>query len=284
MNRTKWQAIAGFMFIGALLAPVAAQAERLTVRQAIQRLDWQYGPSVAKIGDRASIKLGSEYAFLSSNETTRFLTLTGNLPSPNHYAVAPRNLSWFVVFSFDETGYIKDDEKIDTDDVLNKLRAGTARNNEERKRRGIRPIYLDGWAVKPHYDEQTKRLEWGTRLTADNTDEVSVNYSIRILGRMGVMHAILVTDPNALTADVREFKTVLGGYNFDSGQRYSEFRKGDKIAAYGLTGLILGGGVAVAAKTGLLKYMGKFIVYIFGGLIALVGGLIKSLFGRRAAA
>jgi len=121
------------------------------------------------------------------------------------------------------------------------------------------------------------------RLRSESGD-YSVNYSIRLLGRMGVMHAVLVTDPNSLTNDIREFKTVLTGYNFDPGQRYAEFRSGDKIAAYGLTGLILGGGAAVAAKTGLFKYMGKFIVYIFGGLIALVGGLVKTLFGRRAEA
>lgn len=112
-----------------------------------------------------------------------------------------------------------------------------------------------------------------------------VNYKIRMLSRSGVMNAILVSEPATLDNDIRAFKTALTGFSFDAGERYSEYRTGDKIAEYGLTGLIVGGAAAAAAKTGLFKVLGKFAVVIFVGLGALALGAFRWLlrFTRKAA-
>ncbi|MEK7767162.1 MAG: DUF2167 domain-containing protein, partial [bacterium] len=64
----------------------------------------------------------------------------------------------------------------------------------------------------------------------------------------------------------------------------AEWRQGDRIAKIGLTALIGGGAAAVAAKSGLLKYVWKYIAFIF---IAFAGALrslwqrIKRLFAKR---
>jgi len=58
------------------------------------------------------------------------------------------------------------------------------------------------------------------------------------------------------------------------GQRYAEFRPGDKIAEYGLAALITGGAAAVALKTGLFQKFWKLIVL---GFVALAGALKKGL-------
>jgi uncharacterized membrane-anchored protein len=249
----------------------------------IKKLGWQSGPSDGKIAGRATIAIPAKYVFLGAADTSKFLTLMRNLPRTDSYTFAPQNLDWFSIFDFDETGYIKDDEKIDADAVLQSLKEGTARNNEERKKRGYPVLSLDGWFVPPHYDTGTKRLEWATKLSSESGG-VSVNYRIRILGRAGVMSAVLVSDPDSLDKDIRVFKTALNDFSFDSGQRYAEYRPGDKIAEYGLTGLIIGGAAAAAAKTGLFKVIGKFAIYLFAGAVAIVGGLVKRLFSRRTAA
>ena len=62
------------------------------------------------------------------------------------------------------------------------------------------------------------------------------------------------------------------------GSDFKDFKQGDKVAAYGLAALIVGGGAAVAAKSGLLKFLGKFI---WVGLAA-VAVAAKRLFKRRA--
>src|SRR6266436_3538559 len=75
--------------------------------------------------------------------------------------------------------------------------------------------------------------------------------------------------PTSLDKDIKSFKTALAGFDFNSGQNYSEFRSGDKVAEYGLAALIVGGAAAAAAKSGAFKFLGKFMVVgVFGGLAA----------------
>ena len=74
--------------------------------------------------------------------------------------------------------------------------------------------------------------------------------------------------------------SVLALANFEDGSRYSDFNPDvDKVAAYGLGGLVAG---KVLAKTGILAavllLLKKFGVFIFVGIAA----LFKSVFGRKA--
>lgn len=218
--------------------------------------------------------------FLDAKNTSRFLELNGNLPTSNAYAIAPPDYSWFAVFDFDAVGYVKDDEKIDPNELLKTLKDQNHITIEERKKRGLKILNLTGWFVEPHYDLQTKRLEWGTRLVSDK-NEVTVNYSIRILGRTGVMRAVLVSDPNDLQKDIQTFRTVLQGFDFVPGQQYAEFKQGDRVAEYGLAALIVGGAAAVAAKSGLGKALFKFIGIGALAVFAAVAAFFKRLFGSQ---
>jgi uncharacterized membrane-anchored protein len=278
------KALVALVIMAALSTPSLGQQQpdQGSKVEQIKRLGWRTGPSQGAIANRASIDVPKGFMFLGAADTARFLTLLQNLPTEDSYTLAPLNLSWFVIFDYSDTGYIKDDEKIDADAILQALKEGTERSNEERRKRGFPTFELEGWAVTPHYDEQTKRLEWATRLKAP--DSVSVNYKIRLLGRTGVMNATLVSGPQSLDADMRAFKTAMTGFSFNSGERYSEYRVGDKIAEYGLTGLIVGGAAAAAAKFGLFKILGKFAVYIFAAVVAAFGGIFRWLTGRQKSA
>jgi uncharacterized membrane-anchored protein len=247
----------------------------------IAKLDWKLGPGQGDIGAVASIAVPQGSLFLDPAGTRRFLELLGNLGSDNNYTFGPRDLNWFSVFSFDPSGYLKDDEKIDPDELLAILKQSNAASNEERKRRGLQTIVLESWYVAPHYDVQTKRLEWGTKLRGESGDS-SVNYTVRLLGRTGVMSAILVSDPASLDNDMKAFKTGLAGFDFAAGQKYAEFKSGDKVAEYGLAALVVGGAAAAAAKAGLFKFLGKFI---WVGLIGLAGlwAAVRRFFSRSQA-
>jgi len=111
--------------------------EQGSVGTQIRNLGWKAGPSDGKIAGRATITIPANYVFLGAADTSKFLTLMRNLPRTDSYTFAPQDLSWFSIFDFEDTGYIKDDEKIDADAVLQSLKEGTTRNNEERKRRGF---------------------------------------------------------------------------------------------------------------------------------------------------
>lgn len=110
-----------------------------------------------------------------------------------------------------------------------------------------------------------------------------MNYTVRILGRSGVMNAILVTTPETLLTDLQEFRTALNGYDFVAGQRYAEFKQGDKVAEYGLAALIIGGAAAAAAKSGIFKVLGKFAGVIGVAVIGTVGVFFRKFFKRKAA-
>jgi len=273
-------ALLGFVLV---FFTLAAQAQRDPGRiiEELQKLSWQRAPGEGAIGAKARIRIPEGYTFLDERNTRRFLELMGNPPRDGHYLVAPANLDWFAVFSFDPVGYVKDDEKIDAAEMLDSLKKGDAPGNEERKRLGMAPIYTDGWHVPPHYDSGTKRLEWGMRLRDENGG-IHVNYTSRLLGRSGVMSAVLVSSPQTLNDDMKAFNGALAGYQFVAGEQYAEFKQGDRIAEYGLAALVVGGAAAAAAKAGLFKSLGKFLWVIIGG--GLMGGwaLLKKLFGRKA--
>jgi len=266
-----------------LLLPAAALAQRDagTIVQELQKLAWQKGPGEGAIAAKAKIRIPEGYAFLDDANTRRFLELMGNPPVNNHFMIAPASIDWFAVFSFDPVGYVKDDEKIDADELLETLKKSDAPGNEERRRLGLQQIFTDGWHVPPHYDAATRRLEWGVRLR-DEKGRVNVNYTSRLLGRTGVMSAILVTSPQTLDADMKAFNGALAGYEFVPGERYAEYKSGDKVAEYGLAALVVGGAAAAAAKAGWLKFLGKFWVLILAG-IAAAWGWLKRFFVRREA-
>ncbi len=265
-----------------LLLPAFAQAQRepTAIIQELQKLAWQRGPGEGKIAAEAKIQIPEGYAFLDDRNTRRFLELMGNPPRDGHYMIAPANLDWFAVFTFEPVGYVKDDEKIDADALLESLKKGDEAGNEERKRLGMAPIYTDGWHVPPHYDANTKRLEWGMRLR-DEKGGIHINYTSRLLGRSGVMSAVLVSSPATLNQDMGAFQGALRGYEFVGGEKYAEYKPGDRIAEYGLAALVLGGAAAAAAKAGWFKVLGKYLWIIIGGGLAGGWTLLKKLFGRK---
>jgi uncharacterized membrane-anchored protein len=105
-----------------------------------------------------------------------------------------------------------------------------------------------------------------------------------VLGRTGFMVVTLVSDPVNLEADTKAFQSAMGGFEYASGERYDEFRAGDKVAEYGLGALVLGGAAAAAVKTGAGKGLIKLIIAGAVAAFAAISTFVKKLFGRRTGA
>lgn len=262
------------------LASSAAIAKDAQKSNPLDELDWQIGPTTASIPGGGTFEVPEGFAFLDEANTAVFQELIQNLPTPGQTMFAPDDLTWFAIFQFDEIGYVKDDEEIDADGILAGMREGQAQSNIELERRGWETLTIDGWAHAPRYDQVTRRLEWAMLATSQPSGSKVVNFNTRVLGRRGVMGVTLVTDPSTLDADVPRFKQALQGFDFLPDQRYAAFREGDKVAAYGLGALILGGAAAAGAKSGFFKTFGKFIALGVFALFAGLWGWIKSLFSR----
>jgi uncharacterized membrane-anchored protein len=254
-------------------------------------IEWHKGPYRAHLGTIAEIDIPKGYAFADNEGTRRFMELTHNPSSESELGIiipigeaGVSSNSWFLLFDFDEIGYVSDSEKssLDADKILASLQKNTERANGLRKEKGWAAFHLSGWQKAPFYDERSHDLTWATLGNSDDPKEgQTVNYSTRILGRRGAMSVDLVLDPTQLDQVLPVYQQLLTGFSFTPGSRYSEFVKGDKVASYGLTALIAGGAAAAVVKTGLfaklIAALAAFWKFIVVGLVAL-GGAIKRFF------
>lgn len=243
----------------------------------------------------AKITVPPDFNFLGSDDAeTVLVKLWGNPPSD----VKPLGLLipagmnpyssnvWVVTIDYSEDGYVKDDDaaKINYDDLLKQMQQGIAAENKQRQEKGYPTITLVGWAAPPHYDANTHKLYWAKDLRFEGETNDTLNYSIRMLGRRGVLelNAIAGTDQfKEIDAQVPE---ILGMVDYEQGNRYADFDpKTDKVAKYGIAALVAGGVLAVAAKAGLFKLLLVGLLaakkFVIAGAIA-AAAFFKKLFKR----
>jgi len=268
-------------------SPSAGQEPSPEQKQLIEKmraLAWVKGPTTVSVEGNAKLTVPDQYVFLDARNTAKFLELQHNLADGKEVMVAPRDLHWMAYLEFSDEGYVKDTEKIDAPELLKTLKENTERANQERQRRGWNPLHVVDWATPPAYNTTTKRLEWATTLESQGSRDV--NFSTKILGRRGFTSVVMVTDPGRLSQAENDLAGVLGGYAFNPGETYADWRKGDKVAEYGLAALIVGGAAAVAAKKGLFTVLAGFLAaawkFLAAAAVAAIAWL-RSLFAKKRA-
>jgi uncharacterized membrane-anchored protein len=258
-----------------------------------QEIPWQPGPKAIDLGHGAKLDLPESHAFLAQPDAGRLMEKMGNLYNDDLLGlVVSKNETdeYLVTLRYEESGYIKDDEELDSQELLEAIREGEEEYNAERKKLGFTPIHAAGWDEQPHYDKQKHQLIWG--LIIEAPDGGSINYNTRILGRAGYISLNLVTDKQHLAEYKPAGALLLSKTGFIDGKRYENFDSStDKVAEYGLTGLVLGGagfGLAKAAKLGILAKFGKgFIALLIAGkkliipLLIAAGAGLKAVLGRK---
>jgi uncharacterized membrane-anchored protein len=277
----------GLLLATAVLLGATVHAQSQSEDEAMSQmrsLPWVLSPATGNIAGKATADL-TGMRFLGPEGTGKFMTLTGNLPRGDSYLLGRQDLGWWAVLDFLPEGYVKDDEKIDQAELLKILKEGNVRSAEERRKRGLPSLTLETWQLAPQYDRENKRLEWAT-LLRDGQGRKVVNYSTKLLGRSGYTTATLVSAPDSFVSDVAEFKQALRKVEYVPGERYSEWKQGDKVAAYGLGALIVGGAAAVATKKGFWALLAGVLAagwkVIAGVGVALLLGVGK-LFGKKQA-
>lgn len=242
-------------------------------------------PSTVKLGDVAEMKLPEGFHAVDPGSLKKFYEFTQNSMSSQAVGVVISPSEWMLFFDYDPSGYVKDDEKnsLDAGDLMKSMTSNQEAGNKERVKRGWDEMKIAGWAAEPHYDTKTNNLKWAIKLTSssDNHQSHWINESIRLLGRGGVMEVTLVTGNDTFAADSAAADSVLAQrFSYVAGQRYAEYKEGDKVAKYGLAALVLGGGVAAAAKFGFLQKFWKLLVVGGAALIAGIGKLWNKITGK----
>jgi len=284
---------ATLVFVAA--AGVHAQSPRSassTPEEFEAKLGYQTGTVSVRDG-MAMIRLPDSFRFIGPEGSRRLLTEAwGNPPGAADEVLGmliPTGASplskegWGIVITYDEDGFVNDSDaaKMDYAKLLKEMQEQASSSNEERKEEGFDTVRLVGWAEPPSYDPATHKMYWAKDLVFGNGADHTLNYSIRILGRRGVLVLNAVASMDQLAAIRGETRNVLAAVEFNEGHRYTDFLPGkDKAAAYGLAGLVLG---ATAVKAGFFKLLWVGILafkkVIIVGAIALFGA-IKKLFGR----
>lgn len=209
------------------------------------------------------------------------------LPAGEHLASSN---SWVVVLSYEETGHVADQDagEIDYADVLKQLKFDSHQSSAARRAAGFETMELTGWAVDPRYDARQKVLVWAKRFKIDAHPEETLNYDVRILGRLGVLSLNAISGMNRVDDIEAASPAIVSMLRFNEGHRYSEFDPAtDKTAGFSLAGLVLGGAAAPldtadpgAGGAGLFEQPGKLA--IFGGVGLLL--LSRRLLGTRKSA
>jgi uncharacterized membrane-anchored protein len=283
MKRPLSAAVLLFLLVAPLLAQESpASPEQQAFMKAIAALKWVKGPTSVGLQGDARLAVPEGYVFLDAANTDRFLELNQNIPGGDEVMLAPEDLHWSAYLSFEDDGYVKDDEKIDAAKLLKAMQQGTEEANQERRRRGWHELHVVDWAVPPAYNSTNKRLEWATLLESQSGR--SVNFSTKVLGRRGHTSVILATGEDDLAQSRPQLEQVLAGYSFNQGARYADWVPGDKVAEYGLAALVLGGAAAIATKKGFWAVLGTFLAagwkFIAAGAVALTAGIRKFFGGK----
>ena len=246
------------------------------------------GPTTAPLGGVAQIEVPAGYEFIDGPSLRELMKAAGEPVSDDLLgSISPTNADWSVLFTYLDIGYVKDDDKdkLNADKLLEEYRQGTEEQNKIRQKSGIPPIHVVGWELPPRYNDVTHNLEWAIR-GASEGDEI-LNYDTRLLGRKGVMQIKLIVDPKEFASVLRTYTNLMAGYTFQTGQSYAEYRKGDKVAKYGLAALITGAAALGAAKLGLFAWLAvlfkkgaKLIIVAVVAVIAFFRKIFARLFGR----
>ena len=224
-------------------------------------LHWLEGPTEAKLGDQALLKLPKGYQFLGAQETQALLKRMGNFPSGSELGLITatgEGEQWFMVVRYIDAGYVKDDEAAnwDADALMTSIKEGTEEDNKNRQAQGFRPLIIRGWEEKPHYDKGANKVVWA--ISAQEPESpVGVNYNTLALGRQGYLSMNKVGSLEQLPMLKPHVSQLLANVEFVEGKRYTDFNSTtDKVAAVGLTALIAG----AAVKSGLLAKLWAFII------------------------
>src|SRR5262245_56264858 len=162
------------------------------------------------------------------------------------------------------------------------MKEGAVAQSAARKQAGLSGVALLGWAEQPHYDREQHKLYWAEKLKFDDSAGMTLNYNVRVLGRRGhlVMKGVGGIDQLPLVAE--NCKQLLTVTDFVAGESYGDFDPDlDKVAAYGIGGLIAG---SLAAKAGLFAKLLVLLKVAIKPIIAgaiVGGGVISRVFGRK---
>jgi uncharacterized membrane-anchored protein len=241
----------------------------------VESIDYKQG-TIELQETGVELRVPKDFYFLSAADARRVIVDVWRNPPASSEKVlgmifpimyTPADDTWGAIITYDADGYISDEEaeKIDYSQLLKTMQDATLHSNEARLKEGYPKLTLVGWASPPFYDRATNKLHWAKELQFGDEQKHTLNYYVRALGRRGVLNINFVSGMDQLSEIRSVVPAVLVMPEFVAGSRYSDYVPStDKLAAYGIGGLIAGG---LAQKLGLfalaLAFLKKAWILVF---------------------
>lgn len=247
----------------------------------IQHMNFRKGEVTLPDG-LATIKVPDGFSFLEGKDAQFILTDIWGNPEDNSVTgmMVPDDVSllegtaWVVIYSYEEDGHVKDDdaEDIDYTELLSDMKKSELEGNSERAKSGYPSIEIIGWAQAPYYDKASHKLHWAKEIKFGTDEAHTLNYNIRMLGRKGVLVLNVIAGMEQLPLVNNNVKKILASTEFTKGNQYGDFDSSmDKVAEYGIGGLIAGG---ILAKTGILAKIGILLLKLWKVIALAVVGVV----------
>ncbi|WP_020652727.1 DUF2167 domain-containing protein [Massilia niastensis] len=236
-------------------------------------------------GAVATLDLPASFRYLAPADTARLLEQGwGNPPGLRTLGmIVPSGASplgaggWGVVITYDPGGHVLEGDAagIDYAMLLEAIKESMAQENRVRRKQGYPAMTLVGWAERPYYDAAGHKLYWAKELHTEGAPVNGLNYSVRVLGRDGVLVLNAVAGIGQLEQVRSEMRKVAAFTHFTPGRRYADFHPGaDRVAGYGIAALVTGG---VAARLGLSDKLPALATPLAAILLALATLVLVSL-------
>ncbi|MBY5993695.1 DUF2167 domain-containing protein [Ferrimonas balearica] len=256
------------------------------IRTTLAPLSPQQG-SVQIAQGRVQLEVPEQYYYFSPDDAEAILVeIWGNVPGTGSETLGllmPADLdpledaSWAATLYYVHDGHVKDDDaaSIDYDELLVQMKEETAQSSQLRVEQGYDAMELIGWATRPYYDAESRKLHWAKELQFARSEGRTLNYDIRILGREGFLQMGFIATMDQLAQLQSEIPGVLALANFTPNNRYADFDPDlDNVAAYGIGGLIAG---KALAKTGVFAAILMILKKFWFVIAAAIWGLFKAL-------
>jgi uncharacterized membrane-anchored protein len=248
-----------FACLALLTLMPAADAKPPTTEEdrerALRALSWHEGESLSLPISHGTLKTPAQIRQLAGPDAaTLWETLNGvDAPKGMEAALFDPKTEALVFYQKIGGGYIKLDDwdDLDADAMLKAMIANTEADNEKRKAAGVPALHIVGWLERPQLDRANNVAYWSFEARDEQTGPL-VNSIALILARDGFEKLIWIGPKRGVgTPDL--LKVAQANFAFPTGGRYGDFQSGDKVAEYGIAGLVAAVlGVKVASKLGLL--------------------------------
>lgn len=191
----------------------------------------------------AHVTLSQGKVLLLGSDAERFSWLISGVEFPGTEAVLGYESgdSAVVYYEWRDEGYVNDSDwsEVDGDDLLAQYKETTAASNEERAKNGFAPMEVVGWLQPPAYDSASRTVTYAMELK--DKDSHWANAVALRLGRTGYTEFTWAGSIESLQSNGNHpelLRIALDTHEFDEGYRYTDFQEGDKVAAYGIAGLV----------------------------------------------